>query len=138
MVSVQVQRSESRDEALVRLAAQAMERGVQISRTPDGRHWATSISRPGELHYVTGVSCDCPGFMRHQRCTHLAALLASLGWLPEPTPPAPAVVRMPDAPCHNCDGNGWGYGTVEGGRMDRVTCWICGGAGVEPATAIAA
>jgi len=35
-------------------------------------------------------------------------------------------------------GAGWGYGTVAGGHLDRVTCWTCDGSGVEPATAIAA
>lgn len=131
-------RRESRDEAILRLADQAAQRGVQIYRTPDGRHWATSISQPGELHYVTGYSCDCPGFLRHQRCTHHSALLASLGWLPgapEPTPPASWVAEVP---CRNCDGGGWVYAENFHGRIERMTCWTCGGTGVEPTTLIAA
>ena len=138
MASVQVQRSETHDEAICRLADTAMERGVRIYRTPDGRHWATSISRPGDLYFVTGVSCTCQGFMHWQRCTHHSALLASLGWLPaspDPTTPAP---RVAEVPCHNCAGYGWFYAEDVTGRIDRVTCWTCDGRGVEPATLIAA
>jgi hypothetical protein len=32
------------------------------------------------------MRCDCPGFLRHQRCTQHSALLAELGELP-PLPP---------------------------------------------------
>jgi hypothetical protein len=114
-----VRRRETHDEAICRLADQAAQRGVQIYRTADGRHWATSISNPDELHYVTGYSCDCRGFLRHQGCTHHSALLASRGWLPctpEPTMPTPPV-RMPDVPCHACKGEGWWYGgTTDGER----------------------
>ncbi len=125
-------RRESHDEAVIRLAAQAAERGVQIYRTPDGRYWATSISQPGALHYVTGHSCDCVGFMRHQRCTHHSALLAHLGWLPaspDPTPAAPVA----ELPCDRCDGIGWGYGGAT-----VWTCVACHGTGVETSTLIAA
>ncbi len=123
----QVQRRETHDEAICRLADKALELGVQIYRTPDGRHWATSISQPGTLHYVTGHSCDCQGFIRHQRCSHHAALLAHMGWLPElPTPPTPAVVRVPEVPCDRCDGHGWGYG-----GSGTWTCHACHGTGVE-------
>jgi hypothetical protein len=45
---------------------------------------------------VTGFSCDCRGFVAYQRCSHLAALHAALGWLnadpePEPDPPGAAL-----------------------------------------------
>ncbi len=133
---VQVQRSETRDQAIIRLAGEAQRRGVRIYRTPDGRHWATSISQPGTLHYVTGHSCDCQGFIRHQRCSHHAALLAHMGWLPaspDPTP-TPAVARVPEEPCDRCDGHGWGYS----GGSGTWTCHACHGTGVEPNTLIAA
>lgn len=60
-----------------------------------------------------------------------------LGWLPEPTPPTMMnrITRVAELPCHNCDGNGWGYGTIPSGRINRVTCWVCGGSGVEPGAA---
>jgi hypothetical protein len=45
--------------------------------------WFCSSASSPEPHYVTGLSCDCRGFMGHQRCTHYALLLDHLGWLPE-------------------------------------------------------
>ncbi len=58
-------RSESHDAAVLRLAGEAQRRGVRIYRTPDGRHWATSISQPGDLYFVTAYSCTCKGFTHH-------------------------------------------------------------------------
>ncbi len=69
-------------------------------------------------------------------CKHRAALRERLGALlldDNPEPPTPAA----PAACHNGHGHGWGYGTVAGGRFDRVTCWICGGSGLGP-SAVAA
>lgn len=83
--------------ALTRLADKARTDGIRLYRDPvDGRHYASSASEPGRLHYVTGYSCDCRGFMTHQRCKHHAALLAAMGWLtdkPEPDPPG-ATLRI--------------------------------------------
>ena len=64
-----------------RLADLAHERGLRLFR--DGPRWyCSSASNAGGCHYVTGLSCDCPGFIAHQRCTHHALLLERLGWLP--------------------------------------------------------
>jgi hypothetical protein len=71
-----------RDEAIRRLAAKARKEGVQLYRdSRDGRYYASSVSHPGKMHYVTGLSCDCPGFATHQRCKHHSALLVALGWV---------------------------------------------------------
>src|SRR4051794_15588843 len=93
---------ETRDEALRRLAAQARECCVRIFCHDLGlavEYYATSTSRPGTLHRITLVSCDCPGFIRHQRCTHHARLLDEVGELPlAPIPtPAAAVASTPVA-----------------------------------------
>ena len=101
---------ESHDAAVIRLAGEAAARGVRVYRA--GSTWfATSRTRPGTLHRVTGYSCDCAGFARHQRCTHHAALLARLEWLPagdpDPAPPAaPVALAVPAAPCPDCQGTG--------------------------------
>jgi hypothetical protein len=80
---------ETRDEALQRLAAEAKKTGFQIYLYPrTGEYYATSTSSPDELHRVTLMSCDCPGSLRHQQCTHHAALLAEFDELP-PLPPTP-------------------------------------------------
>ena len=75
--------------ALTRLLAKARTEGVTLIKDRDGRHFASSVSQPGTLHYVTGLSCDCRGFVSRGRCKHHAALLSALGWLqgdPEPDP----------------------------------------------------
>src|SRR5215211_6674789 len=89
-----------------RLAGLAHERGLRLFR--DGPRWyCSSASTAGGCHYVTGLSCDCPGFISHQRCTHHALLLERLGWLPELEDEAPVAVR-----CSACSGAGkleeWG------------------------------
>jgi len=81
--------TETEHTALTRLLAKARAEGVKLLRDHDGRHFASSVSQPGTLHYVTGLSCDCRGFVSHGRCKHHAALLSALGWLqgdPEPDP----------------------------------------------------
>jgi hypothetical protein len=110
---------EPRGEAINRLAAEAKKKGVQIFlylRT--GEYYATSTSSPDELHRVTLVSCDCPGFLRHQRCTHHAALLAELDELPPlPSTPLP-VKRNPQQPHRLGDGHAQRTGAAPR-RRDR-------------------
>jgi len=95
---------ETEREAIARLLDKAKVEGVAIVRDhTDGRFYASSVSKPGAMHYVTAYSCTCIGFSRHQRCKHLVALWSHLGYFgpepdPEPTPaccPAVAVVHVP-------------------------------------------
>ena len=79
--TTEIRITETERTALTRLLAKARTEGVKLLRDQDGRHYASSVSQPGKLHYVTGLSCDCRGFIAHQRCKHLAALLAAKGWL---------------------------------------------------------
>jgi hypothetical protein len=104
MSTTRVQETER--EAIARLLAKAKVEGVTIVRDhTDGRFYASSVSKPGAMHYVTAYSCTCIGFSRHQRCKHLVALWSHLGYFgpepdPEPTPaccPAVAVVHVPGA-----------------------------------------
>jgi hypothetical protein len=110
---------------LHRLADLAHQRGLRLFR--DGPRWyCSSASRPGEAHYVTGFSCDCPGFMHTQRCTHHALLLERLGWLPEVEPDMPYVEASP-TDCPACCGCG-----VVTYRTFEERCPTCGGSGVRP------
>jgi hypothetical protein len=84
------------------------------------------------LHKVTGFSCDCRAFARHQRCGHHSALLAHMGWLPvidpDPAPPAaPVAMAVPTAPCPACDGAGVRRLSLGGGLSDWLTvrCRSC-------------
>jgi hypothetical protein len=105
---------------LHRLAARAQERGLRLTQERPGVWFCSSASRP-ELHYVTGLSCDCRGFIEHQRCTHHARLLDHLGWLPE--------IEDGSAPCLWCFGSGR-TPNDDTGQYDR--CHPCEGTGRLP------
>jgi hypothetical protein len=108
-----------------RLADLAHERGLRLFR--DGPRWyCSSASDAGGCHYVTGFSCDCPGFIAHQRCSHHALLLERLGWLPEVEPDLP-YVEASAADCPACSGCG-----VVVYRTFEERCSTCGGSGIRP------
>ncbi len=113
---------------LIRLVAKARTDGIKLYRAHDGRHYASSASKPGTLHYVTGFSCDCQGFMSHQRCKHHAALLTALGWIPAPPPAAAAEVT-----CPTCNGLGEEPGLGTRQFSSWMTTWepcrTCAGTG---------
>jgi len=126
---------ETVDEAFHRLAAEARRMGITVYRVQGskGPAWfSPSSSRPGVAHALTAVSCDCEGFLRWQRCRHLAALLDHLGWLPagdpDPAPPAaPVALAVPSPSCPDCQGEGWRKVSTGGGLSDwvMVDCSRC-------------
>ena len=94
--SVEIERQEAeretirleaaRDEAIRRLARKARAEGVQLFRDArDGRHYASSVSYPGKMHYMTSLFCDCVGFASSGRCKRQSALLVALGWAVDTT-----------------------------------------------------
>jgi len=96
ITTTEIRITETERTALTRLLAKARAEGVKLTRDQDGRHYATSTSTPGRRYLVTGYSCTCRGFIAHQRCKHLAALLAAKGWLdgtPDPDP-APMAITL--------------------------------------------
>ena len=96
ITTTEIRITETERTALTRLLAKARTEGVKLLRDQDGRHFATSTSTPGRRYLVTGYSCTCRGFIAHQRCKHLAALLAAKGWLdgtPDPDP-APMAITL--------------------------------------------
>jgi len=93
--------TETERTALTRLLAKARAEGVTLIKDADGRHFASSVSAPGKLHYVTGYSCDCRGFVSHGRCKHHAALLSALGWFDA----TPAVIAPLAITCAHVDGH---------------------------------
>ncbi len=120
--------------ALTRLATKARADGTKLFRDRAGRYFASSANEPGTLHFLTGYSCDCRGFMTHQRCKHHSALMAALGWLerdPEPEPPAMSTPIT--SICSECRGQGQVSGTISTGsttwRYGSVCCPDCDGSG---------
>jgi len=117
-----MRRVETFDERVVRLARQARTRGVQVyQELSTGAWFATSASRPGRAHYVTAVSCTCEGFVFSGACTHNAALLDRLGWLPQVVDDMPATMS-----CRPCEGTGqiWSEG-----EWSPDQCFVCSGTG---------
>src|SRR5215211_2128852 len=110
-----------------RLADLAHERGLRLFR--DGPRWyCSSASTAGGCHYVTGLSCDCPGFIAHQRCTHHALLLERLGWLPELEDElSPRGENHTAVDCPDCAGCG-----LQTFRSFEERCPTCGGSGIRP------
>ena len=98
---------ETREEALNRLARLAQKRGIRVLTYPlTGERFALSLSHPETVHRVNRLGCDCLGFTYHNRCTHYAALLESLGELPPErpgSPAAPAQAAVPVVLCDACD-----------------------------------
>jgi hypothetical protein len=109
---------------LHRLAALAKVRGLRLTQERPGVWFCSSATSP-DPHYVTALSCDCRGFIEHQRCSHLAALLAHLGWLPEVESELPSREVSP-ADCPDCSGCG-----VRTYRTFEERCPACGGSGVK-------
>jgi len=86
---------ETERHAMQRLLAKARAEGVKLGRDAEGRYWAASTSIPGVWYALTAISCTCKGFAGHQRCKHLAALHAHLGWLTEDVDPEPEPTKAP-------------------------------------------
>jgi hypothetical protein len=130
----QRKQQEAVDQAIGRLAQKARDLGVRLVRDDDGRYYASSVSRPGHWHYVTGVSCDCPGFASHGRCMQHPALMAALGWTGH-TPEPDRVSVKAQVRCQECDGRGSTPGTVSTGPRTwayaNVMCISCHGTGVS-------
>ena len=125
---------------LHRLAGLARDRGIRLyQERATGAWYATSATDPGAVYHLTGYSCSCPGFTAWQRCSHHAALLDRLGWLPDiaaVTPAPTPITAAATAPCRACGGRGLdpacdGHPTAAG----RVACECerCDGAGRQPA-----
>ncbi len=124
-------------------AERATAESVQVRQLAGCGAWiATSGTDATTAYVLTPWECEChAGAFGDPICKHRAALRQRLGWImedpePEPTPPAvvAVMVRVAEVPCHNCKGDGWVYAENFAGRIDRVTCWMCDGTGVEPAT----
>jgi hypothetical protein len=111
-----------------RLADLAHERGLRVFELGANRWFCTSHSNPFALHTVTAYSCDCQGFLAHGRCSHHAALLSHLGWLPEVEPEfSVRTENLTPADCPDC----CGCGLQDFGRYN-LPCETCGGSGVRP------
>jgi len=120
--------NETLEAARIRLAQKARIDGVRIVRDPiDGRHYATSTSQPGRFHYVTLVSCDCPGFIHAGRCRHHSALLAAYAPLP-PDPGSPACANCGDHDAPHVETHSRWVGGARDGFLSTQTinrCAVC-------------
>jgi len=120
-----MQTTETIDAARRRLAEKARAEGVKLYvDRRDQRHYAASTTRPGDLYYVTLLSCSCRGFIAHQRCKHHAALLSAYGQIgPDPGSPGCANCGGHDAP-HADTRSRWVGGSRDG-YADTATIHRC-------------
>jgi len=130
--AVPTRRRPTTPEDLHRLAGLARDRGIRLfQESATGAWFATSATDANACYYVTGYSCTCEGFVYHQRCSHHAALLARLGWLPDiaavTTAPTP-ITAAATVPCRACGGRGFdpactGHATAAG--VVTCECPVC-------------
>ena len=113
---------------LHRLAGVARDRGLRLyQERATGAWFATSATDPGAVYHLTGFSCSCPGFVFHQRCSHHAALLGHLGWLPAVADAATNVVVAVAPPCVRCRGRGFTYAEAGPDQWPfEIPCVACG------------
>ncbi len=128
--------TETREEAIARLAQRARESGVAIRRDCTGRYYVSSASQGGQWHYCTAISCDCRGFAAHGQCMHHSLLLVHLGWVGDEPEPESSLrtIRSEPTPCASCGGAGSTPATelFQGQRVDiRIPCWHCRSTGYE-------
>ena len=117
--------TETIDQARRRLAEKARAEGVRLYvDRRDQRHYASSSSRPGELYFVTLLSCTCPGFFAHQRCKHHAAILAAYDQLP-PDPGAPCCANCGDPNVVHVETRSRWVGGARDGYADTQTLHRC-------------
>ena len=76
----------------------AVENGLEVFAVADtGERFVTSASRLDVLHRPDGYSCTCEAAVAGDEvCQHRAVVRHLLGWLPEPTAPAPATTVVYD------------------------------------------
>lgn len=90
-------------DALVRLVGKARQEGVKLQHNPaTGQYLASSVSTPGTRHALTPAGCDCTDFAQYGRCKHYAALMAALGFLPQPGEAVPV-----PSTCRHCERRGY-------------------------------
>lgn len=111
----------------------AIANGIEIFvADDDGERFATSASHADRLHRVDAYSCTCEAALAGDPvCQHRAALRFVLGWLSLDAKPTetPATIE-----CGACNGRGWRYVEVAGGRSfpDKIACARCASSGRMP------
>jgi hypothetical protein len=136
-MAVQMQRR-TRTESAERWA-QALERALanwlEVFQVADtGERMVTSASQLDTLHRTDGRDCTCAAAVAGDPiCQHRAVVRFVSGWLPEPSPAAPAllpVVVTPVRPCLWCRGSGRVPNDYD---RQYAACSACEGIGTVPA-----
>ena len=112
--------------------ARALTAGLEVFTVADtGERMVTSASQLDTVHRTDGAACTCAaGLAGDPVCMHRAVVRFVMGWLPEPSPAAPAVALVvTPRPCLWCNGCGRIPNDVEL-RLD--ICRTCRGSGRRP------
>ena len=135
-MAVQMQQRPARTESAARwekALARALANGLEVFQVADtGERMVTSASQLDTLHRTDGRACTCAaGLAGDPVCQHRAVVRFVMGWLPEPSPPTPALVPVPARPCFWCNGSGRIPNDFD---REYVACRACAGAGAVPAS----
>ena len=111
--------------------ARALANGLEVFQVADtGERMVTSASQLDTLHRTDGDSCTCAaGLAGDAVCQHRAVVRFVMGWLPEPSPQAPALVpgaTTPTRPCFWCNGSGRIPNDFD---RQYAACNVCAGVG---------
>ena len=114
----------------------ALANGLEVFQVSDtGERMVTSASRLDMLHRTDGAACTCEAALGGDPvCQHRAVVRFVMGWLPEPSPPAPARAPgapVPARPCVWCHGSGRIPNDYD---RQYAACGACAGIGTVPAS----
>lgn len=103
---------------------------LQIAGT--GEWVVTSATKVGTVYRTAGRSCECEAALAGDPvCQHRAVVRFTLGWLTieDGAPETAATVD-----CAGCNGRGWNYFEIDGGRSfpGKEPCRRCDGSGQMP------
>ena len=116
-----------------RALARALANGLEVFQVADtGERMVSSSSQLDTLHRTDGYACTCAaGVAGDPVCQHRAVVRFVMGWRPEPSPAAPALLpaATPARPCFWCNG----CGRIPNDSEERYdACGACGGTGTRP------
>jgi hypothetical protein len=111
--------------------ARALANGLEVFQVADtGERMVTSASQLDTLHRTDGRECTCAaGLAGDPVCQHRAVVRFVMGWLPEPSPTAPALMPVAATPGACLLLVQWQRAHPNDFDRQYVACNVCAGVG---------